>query len=579
MAEVSPTLGQPFYPADFRSSSTPHVDLSQARAAYNEAMKGTSNPQERHAEVAILSPVPESSVTYARLGKDEEYGAHRVGSVTKTFTTFLVLKLVHKGLFPHGLETKCAEVIPPETLATLFEDVDAASSMTLAQLLSHTAGLELDDHTYQPNQNIASLKPPSTLQERFLQETTRDAGRKYKHIAKPGDGVAFYSNAGLAVACWMIEARYNQKYEKNMSFSQIMEKELFTEVFHLSNSRIGPGPSGDIIQSGAGDMTSTTGDLIEVAKLLQKGESELAPHFGAGWQTTMLQGRDIFDSQGLGCEAHAPVIKHFGLNREKFGSEERDVTAVVEFPLKPQDPGLVAMCDSSALGPGPQEQIFITSLETAARIAKAEEAPPVPNYKLEFYCPSTSFLFHGNGYVATDVDPFAIETPKKIVCSRNGMKHVLEVFSAQKGVTEYRDEYGAPWLFIRKGDGRKIIYSPYCLLTKEVKGVDIARAQPAAAAVLALRGVYKNAENPEEHFIFQFVESNGHLYVRDEANKKNYPCLYIPDQAGGSWILSNPTGPKFQIRFPQNPDTDYLMITDIFTGVQQLPHHCKRVPK
>ncbi len=586
MNEVGAAPGQPVYPTDSPHRARDQVDFSPVRAAYAEAIQGTSNPQERRAEVGILSP--EGIVSFARIGKDENYGAHRVGSVTKTFTTFLALKLVAKGgIFPHGLDTKCVDIIAPELLAQVFEDLEAAKSMTLAQLLSHTAGLDLDDHCYQPNQNISSLKPPSTLQERFLQESMREGGYKYKHIAKPGDGIGFYSNAGLAVACWMIETAYNKKNHPILPFSEIMKREIFEEVFGLSDSLIAPGPSGDIIQSGAGNMTSSTADLIKVAKSLQKGESELAPHFGPGWQSTMLQGRDIFKHHGLGCEAHAPVIKHFGLNREKFGTEERDVTAVVEFPLNPRAPGLVAMCDSSALGPRPQEQEFIKSLEMAAGIAQGEAAPPKPDYKLEFYCPPKAFLFHGNSYLATDVDPFAVEQdpPKKIICSRNGMKHELtrqtSLDKLGEGVRGYKDEYNADWLFIEKKEGRKIIYSPYCLLTHAVEGIDITQKQPDVASVRALRGVYKNAENPDEHPTFIFSEENGHLYMKEEGDKKSYPCLYIPDsgETGGSWTLSNPAGPKFQFRFPQNPDEDYLVISDIFTAVQQLPHHSKRVPK
>ncbi len=578
MTEVGATGGPPFVPEEFHRASSQKVDLSDARAAYALAIQGTHNAQERHAEVGILPA--EGPPTFARLGKDKEYGSHRVGSVTKTFTTFLALTLNKKGVFPNGLDTKLSEILTDEKmLASVFEDVNAAKKMTLAQLLSHTSGMEIDDHCYQPNQKIPSVKP-ATLQERFLQESTRESGRKYKHITQPGDGIGFYSNAGLAVACWMMEAAYNRKFEKNMPFSQIMKQELFENVFKLSDSLMSPGPSGDIIQSGAGDMYSTTQDLMEVAKLLQQGEDALAGHFGQGWQTQMLQGRDIFNHHGLGCEANAPVIKHFGLNREMFGTEERDVTAVVEFPLRRGDPGLVAMCDSTALGPKDQEQNFIRTLEAAAQIEKApEDGPPKPQFNTEFYCPPKAFLFHGNSYLATHVNPFQEAPPKEIVCSRNGMRHTLTQDRAESGITQYHDEYGAPWLFITKENDRKIVFSPFCLLTHVVKGVDIAAAQPDAARCQLLQGVYKNTENPQEHPTFIFTESNGRLFMKEEGDEKSYPCLFIPDAAGGSgsWVSGNPEGPKLQFRFPDNPDTGYLFITDIFTGVQQLPHHCQRV--
>src|SRR5437868_5093469 len=107
------------------------LDFSRAREAYSSAIP---RAEERHAEVGVLSPRGE--VTCVRLGKDEPYGSHRVGSVTKTFTTFLALKLSHDGILPRGLETRCVDVIPEEVLAHVFEDIEAAKNMTLEQLLS-----------------------------------------------------------------------------------------------------------------------------------------------------------------------------------------------------------------------------------------------------------------------------------------------------------------------------------------------------------------------------------------------------------------------------------------------------------
>ena len=48
------------------------------------------------------------------------------------------------------------------------------------------------------------------MHERFLQEGAEEEGRKYKHTSKPGDGIGSYSNAGVAVAGWMLEVAYNK---------------------------------------------------------------------------------------------------------------------------------------------------------------------------------------------------------------------------------------------------------------------------------------------------------------------------------------------------------------------------------
>lgn len=566
--------GQQHFPI-IQNSSQVGVDFSKAREAYEGA---TTNAQERHAEVGILSP--SGSITFEKLGKNEEYGAHRVGSVTKTFTAFLAMKLVSQGIklaneSMLSLETKCGDVIPPKVLEKVFEDPESAANMTLEQLLSHTSGLELDDHA-RPQDPLSS---PLTLQDRFLQEPSVKEGRKYVHVSKPGDGIGFYSNAGLAVAGWMMETAYNNKHGGTpIPFSEIMKKEIFEGVFRLEKSFIGPGPTGDIIQSACGDMTSSTSDLMKVAVRLREGESSLEADFGKGWQATMLKPRDLFEHHGLGCSANSPVIKHAGLNREKFGLEERDVTALVQFPLHPGEPGLVALCDSCALGPAPQEQRFIKALEESAGISKSEEKRE-PVYELDFFCPQNSHIFHGNAYLATDVDPFAKDAPDKIICSRNGMKHELtrDLSIDRPGIRGYRDENKEPWLCISKGDGSKIIYSSMCLLTNELDDAgDIAIKQPNLSSVQALQGVYRDSEAPEEHPTYRFTEEGGRLYMKDGNDKDKFPCLFIPDESGGSWVVSNPSGRSIKIQFPENPDEGFLMITDILTGIRQLPFNSKR---
>jgi CubicO group peptidase (beta-lactamase class C family) len=241
MDSVQGAPGEKYF---FAVSHKPSIDFTKAREAYANAVE---NSQGRHAEVGILSP--EGTITFERLGKNEEYGAHRIGSVTKTFTTFLAMKLANmkvanKDVLPHGLETKCGEVIDKDLLAQVFEEPDTAARMTLRQLLSHTSGLDIDDHCALPHQK---LEPVKTLQERFLQETTRKGGRKYAHIVKPGDGIGFYSNGGLAVAGWMMESAYNKSKSTHLSFAEIMEQEVFKGLFGCEESFIRPGPTGDSI--------------------------------------------------------------------------------------------------------------------------------------------------------------------------------------------------------------------------------------------------------------------------------------------------------------------------------------------
>ncbi len=190
-----------------------------------------------------------------------------------------------------------------------------------------------------------------------------------------GEGIVLYSNIGFDIASWMLEIAYNVDKGHAMpeiSFSQIMKDELFTKVFNLSDkTRISPGPSGDgdVIQAGCGDMVSSVSDLLTVAKALQKGEEHLSSYFGEGWQKMMLdpRGSDGTYTYGLGCEANASSIQFNGLNFEIFeDGTERDVTAHIAFPLRENQPGIVAMSDSNALGPEPNQVKFRQELRKLA---------------------------------------------------------------------------------------------------------------------------------------------------------------------------------------------------------------------
>ncbi|MBM3198274.1 MAG: hypothetical protein FJZ58_03355 [Chlamydiae bacterium] len=140
----------------------------------------------------------------------------------------------------------------------------------------------------------------------------------------------------------------------------------------------------------------------------------------------------------------------------------------------------------------------------------------------------------------------------------------------------YRDSYGAPWLMISKHEGEKIIYSDFCLLTRQVENSSLFYQQPSVAALRAIAGEYRYAEEPSHnHPVFRFTEEKGHLYVEIPGDGKG-PCLYVPDDQGGVFVPGFPQGPKIQFRFPSNPDKDYLMVTDVLTGCPQMPDKSRR---
>lgn len=534
-----------------QSSLSKKNQVLDTKLAEETYLLATENPKQCHVAVGILRP--DGTMLETRLGKDEAYGAHRVGSVTKTFTAFLALKLSNDGII--NLGTKCGELIDKETLKLVFQDPKAAAEMTLEQLLSHTAGLEYDDHSRQDSGlNLG------TMQARFIREG--EVGSKYQHTSQPGDGIGSYSNAGVAVAAWMLEIAYNKKFEKEkpLSFSQIMKDELFKKVFNLSDdSRISPGPGGDVIGAGAGDMTTSVKDLLLVAKCLQEGEEHLTNHFGKDWHKTMLTPRDLFAHHGLGCAASSPTIQHAGLNCELIGGKLHNVTALVIFPLEKGEPGLVAMCDSNALGPLQKQQEFAGELKKLAEIKQDKTAESTSLYELDFFCPSSksAVVFKGDAYVVTDVNPFSTTPPEKIKCSRNGMKHELKRDSSldSKDTIGYRDANGKKWMMISKGE-RQMIYSDYCLVSKTSDTQDL--TQPSLEKLKAIEGVYYDKT---DDLTYSFTEKGGHLYFR-EGKDETYPALYLPEE--DFWVVSLPEGRKnIKFRFPDDIKGKPLIIVDI----------------
>lgn len=110
----------------------------------------------------------------------------------------------------------------------------------------------------------------------------------------------------------------------------------------------------------------------------------------------------------------------------------------------------------------------------------------------------------------------------------------------------------------------------------------MAAKQPDLAAVQLLQGIYRDSKNPDEHPTYKFTVERGHLYMKDGNDKDSFPCLFIPDESGGTssssgyWVVSNPTGRSIKIQFPKNLDEGSLKITDILTDIPQLPYHSKR---
>ena len=248
-----------------------------------------------------------------------------------------------------------------------------------------------------------------------------------------------------------------------------------------------------------------------------------------------------------------------------------DVTAVVILPLGENQPGLVALCDSNALGTLPKQQEFANEIMQLAGITN-EEPTKQSKYDTNFFCPNTistqdtisTQVFKGDAYVVTDKDPFGEPPPETITCSRNGMKHELMRESSFdfKDAIGYRDENGNRWMMISKDEGkRKMIYSGFCLVSPspEIRNL----TQPSLENLKAIEGTYYDSV---DDVTYEFTERGGHLYFQEGQSDK-YPALYLPQE--DFWVVSLPEGRKnVKFRFPDDPKSEPLIIVDISKEIQ-----------
>jgi CubicO group peptidase (beta-lactamase class C family) len=118
----------------------------------------------------------------------------QIGSITKTWTATLVMQLVDDGLL--DIDKPVVTYLPDFKLA----DQDAANSMTVRQLLCHTAGFEGDVFTDTGNNDDCV--------EKYLETLAADP-----QLFPPGE-LFSYNNAGYVVLGRLIEVLRQKPYDQ-----------------------------------------------------------------------------------------------------------------------------------------------------------------------------------------------------------------------------------------------------------------------------------------------------------------------------------------------------------------------------
>lgn len=197
--------------------------------------------------------------------KASEYTKYRIGSISKTFTSVLVLKAV---------ETKKLDL--NQTIDKYFPTIINANKITIRHLLSHRSGIHnfTDDKDY-----LSWCTQPKTENE--MVEIIAKAGSDFEPDAKTD-----YSNSNFVLLTYILEKCLKKPY------AELLEKYI-TKPVGLTNTYLGGKintannecksyryvdtwlgePETDIsIPLGAGGIVSTPSDLVKFSDALFAGK-------------------------------------------------------------------------------------------------------------------------------------------------------------------------------------------------------------------------------------------------------------------------------------------------------------------
>lgn len=215
----------------------------------------------------------------------------RIGSLTKQFTSFLIMQLVERGKI--DLNGKICDYLP-------YYRKDSGTKITIHHLLTHTSGLPMFSKNPLPEERLG----PCPVREFVEKYCSDDPG------FEPGSGF-LYSNGGYYVLGAVIESVTGKTYEACLE-EMILKPAGMTNTGYDHPEKILPKrASGYGIDNGvlfnaryqnmsipfaAGAMYSTVDDFVLWDKALSSGsllskrltETMLTPHvagenYGYGW--------------------------------------------------------------------------------------------------------------------------------------------------------------------------------------------------------------------------------------------------------------------------------------------------------
>lgn len=227
-----------------------------------------------------------------------ENSKYKIGSISKTFTSVLVLKAVEENKLDLN-----------QTLNTWFPTVKNAEKITLKHLLSHRSGI----HNITSDPDYLSWNTQPKTEQEMLAVIT-EAGSDFEP-----DSQAQYSNSNFILLTYILEKTFNKTYSELLQ-SFIIEPvglqntyfggKIDTDKNECQSYRYGgswklESETDTSIPLGAGGIVSTAVDLTKMidallnGKLLNQESLELMKTMNDGYGIGLIQ-LPFFDKIGYG---------------------------------------------------------------------------------------------------------------------------------------------------------------------------------------------------------------------------------------------------------------------------------------
>ncbi|WP_313503934.1 serine hydrolase domain-containing protein [Kaistella carnis] len=190
---------------------------------------------------------------------------YRIGSISKTFTSALVLKAAEENKL--SLDTK---------ISKFFPNIKNADKISIANLLNHRSGI----HSFTDNENYLSWNTQKKSEKELL-KIIEDGGSDFEPDSK-----ADYSNSNYVLLSFILEKVYNKTYSEILSEKIIepigLKNTYYGRKINMNNNEANSYTFADewkkesetdlSIPMGAGAIVSTPSDLLQFSNALFNGK-------------------------------------------------------------------------------------------------------------------------------------------------------------------------------------------------------------------------------------------------------------------------------------------------------------------